>query len=257
MKMCKYILIIILMTSLDLSAQVNTEILRKEFAGDGLYNSISLDLGLTKGNTEYTSLRVGARSDYLTQNWHYFLITNLSYSEDAVKKKENRGFVHLRAMWEISEPTILEFFYQKEYNEFTKLLDRNLLGSGLRLKLYDQKAESDSAIYLYAYWGSGIMLESEYLNTIPKSRELLGRLTNYLSIGTKINSLVFLKTVTYFQPSITKIHDYRILSENTLNVKLSKSLSFRTSLRLRYDNEPLENVKHSDISLTNGLSFEF
>jgi|YNPMSStandDraft_1061717.scaffolds.fasta_scaffold00594_3 hypothetical protein len=240
-------------------AQVNTEVFRMEFDKDGIYHRFNFDLGITKGNTEYTIIRPGYRIDWINGKYHTFGVLSYAYAEDATRKRENRGFVHLRSIYELFEFLSVEAFLQKEFNEFILLNDRNLFGLTGRLEIIKEKLQIDSIdkLEIYAYLGIGAMIENEELNTKPTKETTVGRVSSYFSFGVNIPSNMLIKSITFYQPKFSNDKDYRLLNESSLNVKINKNVTFRTSLRLRYDSQPPQNIKPRDLNLLNGIQIEF
>ena len=251
------LLIFISIAPLHLFSQVNTEVFRKEFSGDGLFHQINFDLGIVKGNTEFTSVRTSYRADYLEEKFHHFGVLSYGYAEDDVRKKENRGFIHLRSSYEWLSFMAIEAFFQKEFNEFILLKDRNLLGGGGRVRIINTSFDLDTSqskkFDVYAYIGFGAMIENEYINTKPRKDATVGRMTSYTSIGANISQDMMFKIVVYYQPCFANFDDYRALSEGSLNFKISKHFSFRTAMVLRYDSRPPLNVKPRDLNLFSGI----
>jgi len=250
---------LLLFFSTNLLAQVNTEVFRKEFSKDGIFHKINVDIGIIKGNTEYTTIRPSYRIDWLKEKFHNFGVVSYSYAEDAIKKRENRGFVHLRSSYEIFNFLYGELFLQKEFNEFILLKDRNLFGVTSRIQIINETLQIDSTekLEIYTFLGLGAMIENEELKTKPSKETTAGRLTSYFSLGVNVSPNLLIKSITYYQPRFSNDKDYRLLNESSLNIKFNQNLTFRTSLRLRYDSQPPEKVKPRDLNLLNGIQIDF
>lgn len=250
--------IMFLLIAPELFSQVNTETMRKDFKGDGLFNQIQCDFGYTSGNTEYAMIRAGYRADYIDGLFHYFGIVSYGYAEEDKIKNLNKGFIHLRCVYDLAPRLALEAFSQKEFNEFILLKDRNLLGGGGRVQILDLYADSGKGVKLYSFVGAGAMLEHEVLDTKPGTKSsLIGRMTSYLSIGAEMTPNFALKIVNYYQPKLTNFDDFRFLTEGSLNFKISKYLAFKTSMQLRYDSQPPPDVKSTDFNILNGFQVDF
>ncbi len=75
------------------------------------------------------------------------------------------------------------------------------------------------------------MLEYEINN--DKSQKLLqGRFSSYLSFSFRPIKMVEIVSTTYYQPRFDAIKDYRVSTDNTLNFKFHKYLSFGLNFRL-------------------------
>lgn len=253
------VVILLFFSSINLFSQINTEVFRKEFSKDGIFHKINVDIGITKGNTEYTTVRPSYRIDWLKDKFHNFGIISYAYAEDAVKKRENRGFIHLRSSYQIFDYLYGELFLQKEFNEFILLKDRNLFGITSRIQIINEIIQIDSTekLEIYTFLGLGAMIENEELKTKPRKETTVGRLTSYFSLGVNISPNLLIKSITYYQPRFSDDKDYRLLNESSLNIKINQNLTFRTSLRLRYDSDPPEKVKPRDLNLLNGIQIDF
>jgi putative salt-induced outer membrane protein YdiY len=236
--------------------QVNTEKFRKENEEEGISGKVSLAAGFASGNSEFVNVKSAARIDYSIKNFDLFLVGNYEFQEAKDEKVVNKGFAHLRSIITLTPTLSLEFFFQKEFNQFILLEDRNLAGSGLRLDVINLfSAVEDSLVEIY--WGSGLMFENERYNISVSPKTNLFRSTNYFTIKWQITNNFSFTTINYFQLDIKRLHDYRILSDAGFNFLITEDLVFNSSLSWRYDNEPVEGVKRYDVELSNGITFSF
>lgn len=237
-------------------AQVNTEKFRKEFNETGFFGKVSLAAGLASGNSEFVNVKSAARVDYAGKDFDFFLVGNYEFQEAKSEKVVNKGFAHLRSIITLNSSLSLEFFLQKEFNQFILLEDRNLAGSGLRLdvvKLFSD--ENDSPVEIFG--GAGLMFENELYDISVSPETNLFRSTNYLTIKWQVNEGFSFIAINYFQFDVERLNDYRIVSDTGVNFLITKNLSFNSSLSWRFDNEPVEGVKNYDLELTNGITFSF
>ena len=63
--------------------------------------------------------------------------------------------------------------------------------------------------------------------------------------------------VVYCQPNILEWKDFRLLSENNLNVDISKSFALSVGINLRYDNDLIPDIKNFDTKTKIGLVYQF
>lgn len=255
MKKFFYLLFIITLCSDAVLPQVNTEKYRKEIDDEGFYSTIGIAAGLNKGNSDFVSVKGAMRFDYITEKADYFIVGNYEFKEGNDKKIVNKGFGHLRAIVELSDLMDIEFFAQKEFNQFILLKDRNLIGSGLRFNLLDYKSDVTG---LRLFLGIGGMYERESFNTKPSVLNTsIFRSTNYFTVDWKINSFVDFLWISYFQVDAKSITDHRFLTDMNLNFRITSNITFTASFNLRYDNLPVHSIKKYDLELINGISFSF
>lgn len=240
----------------SLFAQVNTEALRKATLDAGIHPMLQMDIGYQSGNSEYLLLKGELRVDYLKNKSNLFLIANYQRGTQGSEAFLNRGFLHLRGMHHLQPFFSPEIFIQREFNDFTNLSERNLIGSGLRIRTFKWTSVPDSSKKILLFIGIGGMWEQELISG-PDPDENQFRSTNYLSFYMQVNDGIQLKSICYFQISSSDAKDYRVLADNSLEFRFIQNLTFRTSLNLRYDHEPPLGIKKHDLEISNGFKWWF
>ena len=178
--------------------------------------------------------------------------------ENGYKKEENtpkniitkKGFIHLRTTKNILKNYQMEVFTQYEFNEFLLLIDRYLLGAGLRIGFNNNKL---STIYL----GVGLMIENETYDLDEENEKSLLRSTNYIKNNIALSANIELNNTAYFQIASDDFNDYRILYDGGLDFHVNESFAFTIELNYRYDNDPHGDLGRSYIQISNGMSFNF
>ncbi|MFZ1729322.1 MAG: DUF481 domain-containing protein [Bacteroidota bacterium] len=234
-------------------AQVNTEKLRRADSTSGVFFSTGIALGLDRGNSDFVSASGGLRLDYTRPGNDNFIVAQYDFKESDRGKITNKGFLHLRTMWLLSDLLTLEGFTQAEFNEFTSLENRDLLGAGTRWHpLRTGYDENDISFELFI--GIGLMFEHEQYVTSPMEIATdRMRSTNYLTFNTLFTRSTLLRIVTYYQPVISSPADFRFSNESSLDFKVTKALTFSLTASYRYNSRPVLNVKRYDLQLRNGL----
>lgn len=239
-------------------AQVNTERLRVFGDKEGWHHGLQATFAYASGNSNYARISGTWRTDFEQKPRELLFIANVERGVSNEKRYLNKGFGHLRALYRIMEPLKAEIFLQKEYNEFTRLQDRQLAGGGLRWKLVTRSPLSKTKPSgFWAYAGLGGMYEIERIKDDPAATTRLFRSTNYLTLYLDLGTQVSLNTVGYFQFAPKHAHDFRILAENNLTINLTKKIALTSGLAFRYDHQPPENVKSHDFSVTQGFRLAF
>jgi putative salt-induced outer membrane protein YdiY len=236
-------------------AQVNTEKLRNNEADKGFQNTIGFGFGLLSGNSEQYRILGNYRLDWLSTNYYSFAVLNYERGKSGGKVFTDKGFIHARVTRDLTDRWIAEVFGQKEFNKMISLKDRQLAGGGLRFEIRKLGKESTEQ-KLVVGLGSGFMYEIE-TTTAPKDIHSIMRSTNYTSINWQMIDRLTLTSTTYFQISVKRRTDYRILDESALSFNINKTLSFNTSFIYRYDHEPPPDVKKYDMTVNNGVSVRF
>jgi len=125
---------------------------------------------------------------------------------------------------------------------------RLILGSGFRFMMVN---EDKYQLNL----GTGFMGEFEELTASAYTIDMLS--TNYLSFDGQFSENFGLNTITYFQPKISDIGNYRLSNETTLRFRFNKFLSFKIIYALTHDSRDIEGVRKTNYYIKNTLSFNF
>lgn len=240
---------------------VNTEKLRikgKEGAWEG---EIDFNLGLARNKAGQTlQVKATARFDYLKKHNKWMImgdyqraeLTRLNIPGAESRTLRDQSFGHIRYNYIISPHLRWEAFTQIQFNDIQDIRLRALAGSGPRIKIL----RNDSS---HVYFGSLIMFEYEESYDIPDvltfHRDF--RLSSYLSLAYRITEVFAINHVTYFQPKLTQLSDFRVSSETQFQFQVRKNLSFKTYFQYMYDALPAGDVPPVMFSLTNGFAFTF
>ena len=245
------------------AAQVNTEKMRVGADAPGWSGALDLSAALQRGNREREVLGAGVRLQYAWPRLEdatapanvVFLTSNYSFTRLNDSRYINNAISHLRFIRRSGRRVFLEVFGQHQFNEFTRLERRLLLGGGGRLALL--RAER-TEIFL----GAGYMLERETLDLaadLPDARRSEHhRSTNYLTVryNSEDDRLRLVHTL-YAQPRLDRLQDYRLLSETSFEIQLLRRLALAVNLNVAHDSEPPTGVKETDVVLSNSLRYSF
>ena len=234
------------------AAQVNIEQRRKKLDRNGLAAGVELYFTLNQGNTDAVKFDNSGSLVFRANRHLTFLLARFSMGEKSGARFINKGMGHLRYNYMLSPAFFWEIFTQSEYNEFILLNFRGLVGTGARFIL----AGNDN---INAVCGLAVMGEYEELDDdAPKM--VISRLTrasSYISVIISLSDAVDFGNIIYIQPSLQDIEDIRILNDANLICRITNRFSFKTSLSLRFDNQPPDNVKKHDLEVNNGLVWDF
>lgn len=169
----------------------------------------------------------------------------------------NAGFLHMRYNYGFKDSIfIAEAFTQIQYNTIQKLSRRFLWGGGMRYRFFEKEK-------LNLFAGTSIMYEFELLSLTDTAGNAYDspedniRFNFYLSNSFKFKETLSFNHITYYQPLLTDFSDYRISSESSLNMKVSKKVTIRIFFNLFYDSMPVDEVPNLFYSLNNGLRYSF
>jgi hypothetical protein len=250
---------LLLLIFTNLYAQVNIETLRKIEMENGWYGDLKASLGYQAGNSEYLLYRAGIRIDFLHNKYYSFLIFNYKRGSESKRLFVNTAFVHLRSTYAFTDNKnlLLEMFAQNEFNDFIKLKNRYLFGSGLRIRLLKSEIFPTDKSKLYMFLGIGGMWEHEELEDTRMILTEIFRSTNYVSFYWIVDERLTFNLINYYQRSLNDVSDYRILLESNLGFYITRKVAFTVTLNYRYDSLPPTDVKNYDLEIINGINISF
>jgi len=229
---------------------VNIENKRLSAKKDGLAGSADFHLNYTL-NTK-ALLQVGNRLKlaYNKKRHYLLLLTDQTLVKSGDDSFINKGFEHLRYNYTLKDSgrVIFEAFQQGQFNKVQRISMRLILGSGFRFMMVN---EDKYQLNL----GTGFMGEYEELTASAYTIDMLS--TNYLSFDGQFSENFGLNTITYFQPKLSDIGNYRLSNETSLRFRFNKFLSFKIIYALTHDSRDIEGVRKTNYYIKNTLSFNF
>jgi len=247
--MKKLIIIALFLWSTQLRAQIlNIENYRIKTDTIGWAGKLGLDFSLTKNTHSLTKIGSNIHVQYKTKRSLYLLLGQYQIFISDGSNLIDKSIGHLRYNYKFTPKIVGELFLQLQRNSVSKIELRSLLGTGMRFKLSNNKK------YRF-YLGSAVMYEHEKSleNIIPVSQTF--RWSNYFSTSLyPTKSFTFIST-TYYQPAINQFSDYRLLSQNSLIFSVSKHISFKTSLNIQYDSDPIPGIPNLQYGVASGLIY--
>jgi len=248
------ILITIHLFTNSIWGQVNIEKYRQDQTVSGFSGSVELDVSINTGNKDVQELGLDGFIDFKSENYLTFIVVRGDYGWQNGFSFSNEALIHLRYIHSVSEIVKLEAFTQFDYNKQRLLLNRYLGGIGGRINIYD-----DSLISFK--FGSAYMIEFEKYdlpeNSNKENKITAHRWSNYFTVKFEISENTHAAMVVYCQPNILEWKDFRLLSENSLNVDISKSFALSVGFNLRYDNDLIPDIKNFDTKTKIGLVYQF
>lgn len=235
------------------AAIVNIEDLRPD--GNTLGGSGKLDLTFSRsaGNTNVLSLQGQNAFAWTREHSESLFILNYRYGESGDEVNVNQGLGHLRHAQKLSKASAAEFFLQAQKDEFKRLTYRILSGGGYRLRAYFTDR-------VRLFLGLGGFYSHERLAAVEgatTTQENAFRINSYLSYRFSWTENAALSSTVYYQPRADRSEDFHVLWDNSLRIKLIKSLHLRLSYEMLYDSRPPLDVAGTDQRYFSGLGWSY
>lgn len=212
----------------------------------------------TENPVRFTGIGSGADVAYVSKLHRYMLMNQLNYTAITGNAFVSTGYSHFRVnlLWE--NAFSYELFAQAQYDLGRGLKNRFLGGGALRYNFVEEEkiqlAVGLGAMYEHERWEVPRQDIEQFVTTnFLKS-------TNYVSARWQINEFVGFNSIVYFQTTYDKsIRGLRnrFSTDNNLNVKLTKRLTFFAVFNAQYDSRPVVPIVNFIYSLNNGLKIAF
>ena len=239
-----------LILTLAIKAQVvNIERLRLKADTLGYFGSGGISFNIIENNKRIVDLGGNLHLMHKRPKATYLLISNINVIRAGDEDFVNNGFQHFRFNHKLTNSFIFEAFAQAQFNELMKVKNRVLGGAGMRLKILNKTKLKTFSGFLYMYEYEEITGES----SINRDH----RMSNYLAMSIYFNDIVSFESTSYYQPKFKFIGDFRVSSENSLSLKITKNLSYQTTFQLLYDSRPPTEVPETSYSYHNSLKYSF
>ncbi len=230
-------------------AIVNIESLRDRAGNEvGWSSAGNLQASGASGNSDRADVSLSGLIQYFGNSFSNLLVVGSEYGENSGNKSSDEQLVHARHTRVLAPRSDWEVFYQWQQNEFTRLDERTLLGSGLRLRLGD---ESDSRFYL----GVGAFYESARDDN--DSAKEIGRSNVYVSHRKRTKKNVSLVTTAYFQNKLDDLDDQRAIGSFSMSIPATEYVDFTVSVNVEHDSRPPAGVEQTDWTYKTGFGWKF
>jgi hypothetical protein len=234
-------------------AQVNIEKLRDQDPDRRTASAARIDLTTRSGNVDITTLGLDLRNDTNLAGARTLALARGDFGWKDGERFSNEGLVHFRLARSSDSRWLPEVFAQGDYDKSRRLDRRALVGGGIR-------AEASRRPGFQLAFGTAWMLESERYELpagAAHEREPVShRWSNYVVLRGRFDERVTLTWTAYAQPRFDDFADVRVLSESSLGVALSETLTLTTTFRLRHDGDPPDGIEDLDTRLSTGLAIE-
>ena len=246
-----FLLAAILFLALMANGQiVNIEQQRIKADTTGWFGNADISFSLVKNDQQIASLGTDVHVQYVRPKSTWLELGSLNFLKSKNTNLVNDGFEHLRYNYKIKPWLRAEAFSQAQFNSIIKVKFRGLVGAGPRFQLVQKKK-------VWLALGTLYMYEYEEVSGEQATIHRDHRLSSYLSFSVFPGKVFSFTSTTYFQPKFTQFSDYRISTENRVNLKINKQLSATISFSLLHDSNPPQDVPQTIYEFKNGIAFSF
>ena len=222
--------------------------------------NFSLDSRSVAPSEQLVFVRLTSRTDllYVSKNTAYIFACSIDYFKSGDTRPFSTGYGHVRINFFRKHIVSLETYGQTQYDEVRRLRLRNLAGIGARITPID-KAKVD--IHL----GSGVMYEMEKWREVeddPTSdfKKNIPKVSSYIGIDFVLSNSSELTLWGLHQIGFDNQDDIfrsRYAGEATLNLHITKRITWTNRFSYYYDAQPVIPINHAYFQLTNGLLIKF
>lgn len=239
----------VLFFSANLKAQVlNVEEVRNEADTTGWVGQLGFDITLNKYNDRVFKIGNEVNASYFSQKHAYLFLNSIEFISLDGSSVISNGYFHFRTTFLRNRSLSPEMFIQYQYNDNLGLKNRALTGTGVRYRFLDRPAISGHAStgFMLEYEEWGLSGEETVENSFIKS-------TSNIVVRGRINPQTSLLLVGYYQARPDRFFKPRVISENRLNVNLSRHVILSVSFTMSYDVEPIIDIPNFTYELKNGI----
>jgi hypothetical protein len=241
-------LLFLLITTFCHAQVVNIEGRRFLKDTNGFVGRADFNFNVNQNVQQVLTLGFNIHCQYVKNKHRILAISDLNFIKAGNQDFVNAGFQHLRYNYKVINRLTWEGFAQIQYNLALQLNQRNLIGTGPRLRIWKKPKFKLYAASLYMY-------EFQIQNN-DSIREFNHRLSSYVSFNIDFKKIDFVST-TYYQPNLLDFEDYRIASDNVLEIALTNHFNFRTGINLLFDTQQPLRIPNLTYIYRNGLTFKF
>ena len=236
------------------AAQVNVEALRPDDPPPGVSGSLSGDLTVQTGNTDFVRIGIEGRRYHVTEGSTTLVVGHGGIGFLGRNRFASSGLFHYRRTYGMTDWLAPEWYGQANYDRSRSLSFRALAGAGVR----SPGARTD---WGHVGGGTGLMLEHERLSlpdtaSHPRHTTVV-RSSSFATLRVVTAGELVVTSTTYIQPQVDEPGDVRVLEDLALATPVTERLALTVSFDLRYDSRPPDDVASLDTRLRTGLTLTY
>ena len=235
-----------------LAQVINIEEKRIKNTNDSVhwYGAWQANLNVSKEKQQIITFGTDLQLEYKNGKHLVLSLTNLELIKAGNNDLLNNKFQHLRYNYKWLPRVSSEVFGQVQSNPIQALRSRVLMGFGVRFKAFESKKHKARM-----YIGTSLMREKDEYKGFEYKVE--NRISIYISMTYEPNAQVSFHSTTYSQPLMIGLNNTRWFTQNTIDLKINKRLSFNVAYTFRFDPSLPEGIIKQSYRLANGIKYKF
>jgi putative salt-induced outer membrane protein YdiY len=238
--------------------QVNAQILNIESfrlekdTAKVFLGNVGFGFSAKKQTVSVSRYNSNVNSVYLSQQHSYMLLSTLSLVKIDNQNVLSEGYAHYRMNFFRKKIFSTEQFNQIQYDKGRGMDSRLLTGLCLRYRILNTPRWSISA-------NTGLMYEIEnWSNAHQQQQSHLVKSSSNLTIKAKITPTLSLYMITYYQARPDQyFFRPRLITDTSLQLKISTKFSFNTQYVATYDDRPIIDIPHLIYAVNSSILYNF
>lgn len=244
-----FILLLVLISVASHAQVLNIESQRFVTDTDGWVGHLGFSFLLVQNTKQVLSFGNDAQLQYRKHKSRYLFVSNVSLERAGGEDFVNTGYQHLRYNYHYNDWFTWEALVQVQYNKVLKMDSRFVVGAGPRFTLFFRERYRMHVGVIYIHEDEQVTGEpTEYHDH---------RISTYLSLSWNIGKNTELVSTTFYQPNVISLSDYRIATNNFLEIDIHKHLALRTGFDLLYDTRQPVGIPNLTYNYRNSLDWKF
>lgn len=236
------------------AGQVNVEALRPDDPPAGVSGSLSGDLTVQAGNTDFVRVGVEGRRYEVSDSVTTLIVGHGGLGLLGSRRFASSGLLHYRDTYRLHRWFAPEWYAQTNYDRSQALSFRALVGGGARTPRVGGEWGQIGG-------GTGFMLEHERLavpdTAVHPRHTTVIRSSSFATVRVVTDDDLVVTSTTYVQPQVGEWGDVRVLEDLALATPVTERLALTVSFDLRYDSRPPDDIARLDARLRTGLTLTY
>jgi len=228
---------------------VNIESKRYDSRDSALHGEVELLFNLIQNQNRIINFGNKVQVSRHRQENTLLFLAEFNFLQSNNKNLDYNAFQHIRFKRELKPWLSGEAFAQTQFNQQLGLKFRGLLGAGPRIRLIYQDSIK---VFIGPMW----MYEYER-TTDETARNVHNRLSFYLSFLYFKSKNFSFDLVTYYQPDMIDLSNFRFSSEAKLSLQFTQQLAFRLSYSQNYQSVTPSGVPNNFTTIRNSFLYKF